>query len=157
MTALKHGDEACLHIWYSTWKLSTTSPNLSCELLTYNTKLLTKCSSAIWFLTIWTTSENSDFRHIINIHYIKPLHWSLWMACGGHVFRSCDICKQIYIIAQITRLSSDGGHWIYRPLHFDVRQGVKLCSCPLANILKKYHKKAIFMKNNWIRVPIDKI
>ncbi len=31
-TALKHGDEACLDIWHLTWKLSTASPNLSCEL-----------------------------------------------------------------------------------------------------------------------------
>ncbi len=61
LTALKHGDEACLHIWHLTWKLSTASHNLPCKLLTYKTKLLTKCSSAIWFLTIWTTWENSDF------------------------------------------------------------------------------------------------
>ncbi len=46
-TALKHGDEACLHIWYLTSKLSITSPKLSCELLTDKMNLLTKCSSAI--------------------------------------------------------------------------------------------------------------
>ncbi len=41
--------------------LSIASPNLSCELLTDKMILLTKCFSAIWFLTIWTTWENSDF------------------------------------------------------------------------------------------------
>ncbi len=59
-TALKHGDEACLHIWHLTWKLSSAPPNLSCELLTDKINLLKKCFSAIWFLTIWTTRENSD-------------------------------------------------------------------------------------------------
>ncbi len=52
-TALKHGDEAL--------KLYIASPNLSCKLLTDKMILLTKCSSAIWFLTIQTTWENFDF------------------------------------------------------------------------------------------------
>ncbi len=30
-TALKNGDEACLHIWHLTSKLSIASPNFSCE------------------------------------------------------------------------------------------------------------------------------
>ncbi len=60
-TALKYGDEACLYIWHLMWKLSTASANLSCELLTDKIILLTKCSLAIWFLTIWTTWEISDF------------------------------------------------------------------------------------------------
>ncbi len=61
LTALKDGDEACLHICHLTWRLSTASPNLSCELLTDKMILLTKCSSAIWFLTIRTTWEYYDF------------------------------------------------------------------------------------------------
>ncbi len=44
------------------------------------------------------------------------------MARGGHVFRSCEICKQTYIITQKTRSPSDGRHWIYLPLHFDVHR-----------------------------------
>ncbi len=60
-TALKHGDEACLHIWHLTWNLYIVSPNLSCKFLTDKMNLLIKCFSAIWFLTIWTTWENSDF------------------------------------------------------------------------------------------------
>ncbi len=46
-TALKHGDEACLHIWHLTSNLAIASPNLSCELLTDKMNLLIKCSSAI--------------------------------------------------------------------------------------------------------------
>ncbi len=46
-TALKHGDEACLHIWHLMSNLSIASPNLSCELLTDKMNLLIKCSSAI--------------------------------------------------------------------------------------------------------------
>ncbi len=60
-TALKHGDEACLHIWHLTTNLSIAFPNLSCELLTDKMNLLIKCSLAIWFLTIRTTWENSVF------------------------------------------------------------------------------------------------
>ncbi len=71
-TALKHGDEACLHIWHLTWKLSIASPNLSCELQTDKMNLLTKCFSAIWFLTNRTTWENSDFAWK-NRHNIQ--HW----------------------------------------------------------------------------------
>ncbi len=41
-TALKHGDEACLHIWHLTSNLSIASPNLSCELLTNRMNLLIK-------------------------------------------------------------------------------------------------------------------
>ncbi len=33
-TALKHGDEACLHIWHLTWNLYIVTPNLWCEMLT---------------------------------------------------------------------------------------------------------------------------
>ncbi len=57
-TALKHGVEACLHIWHLTWNLYIPSPNLSCELLTNKMNLLKKCFSARWFLTISTTWEN---------------------------------------------------------------------------------------------------
>ncbi len=41
-TALKHGYEACLHIWHLTWNLYIVSPNLSCELLTDKMYLLIK-------------------------------------------------------------------------------------------------------------------
>ncbi len=77
-----------------------------------------------WSIRFWHTIYRHQpitkyyNRHIINIHYIKPLHWSLWMAHGGHVFCSCKICKQTYIIAQKTCLPSDGG--IYWPFNFDV-------------------------------------
>ncbi len=57
------------------------------------------------------------------MHYIKPLHWSLWMARGVHVFHSCEICKQTYYRSKICS-PSDGGHWIYRPLLLDVRHPV---------------------------------
>ncbi len=46
-TALKHGDEACLHIWHLTSNLPTSSPNLSCEFLTDKMNLQIKCSLAI--------------------------------------------------------------------------------------------------------------
>ncbi len=46
-TALKHGDEVCLHIWHLTSKLSIASPNLSCKLLADKMNLLTKYSLAI--------------------------------------------------------------------------------------------------------------
>ncbi len=46
-TALKHGDEACLHIWHLTSKLTIASHNLSCELLTDKMNLLIKGSLAI--------------------------------------------------------------------------------------------------------------
>ncbi len=52
-TALKHGDEACLHIWHLMWNLYIVSPNLSCELLTEKMNLLKKYFSAIWFLTFF--------------------------------------------------------------------------------------------------------
>ncbi len=76
-TALKHWDGACLHIWHLMWNLYIVSPNIWCELLTDKMNLLIKCFSAIWFLTIWTTWENSDFAWENLFKFIiSKLNWS---------------------------------------------------------------------------------
>ncbi len=78
---------------------------------------------------------------------MKPLHWSLSMALGGHVSRFWEICKQTYIIAPKRSSPSDRGHWIYRPLHFDVWRKVKYSqkrenySCPHCCTLTTCPKK----------------
>ncbi len=76
-TALKHGDEACLHIWHLMSKLSIASSNHSCKLLTDKMNLLIKCSSAIWFLTIQNTLENSHFAWENLFKFIfSKINWS---------------------------------------------------------------------------------
>ncbi len=75
-TALKHGKEACLHIWHLMWISYIVSPKLSCELLTDKMNLLKKSFSAIWFLTIGTTWENSDFAWVNLFKLFSKINWS---------------------------------------------------------------------------------
>ncbi len=61
-TALKDGDEVCVHIWYLMWNfVHCLSQRFMRIMLTDKMNLLIKCFLAIWFLTIWTSWENSDF------------------------------------------------------------------------------------------------
>ncbi len=82
--ALKHGDEACLHIWHLTWNLYIVSPNLSCKLLTDKMNLLKKCFSAIWFLTIsgiWTM-----YNIVFTMYNIKKMGDRIYVEARYFIF-----------------------------------------------------------------------
>ncbi len=85
-------------IWRQICPLPLSTFHAYCWLIKMN--LLIKCSSAIWFLTIWTTWENSDFaweKLILSLKNMLAI-WREILDLPASTFR-CDTSNTWEVIA----------------------------------------------------------
>ncbi len=80
-TALKHGDEECLHIWHLTSNLSIASPNLSCELLTDKINLL---KNLFQHYDFWPSELHEKILTLLGKIRLSPLFSKLNWSYNRH-------------------------------------------------------------------------